>query len=583
MNKCVLSVALTLLVLTSRLGVAAEPLPPQPAWMPAGAILSVEIAQPKPVLDWLLDDKTIAAIMARPEYQQAAAGPQFQQLRAGVGFLEIALAADWRTALRKLIGRATLAVYPDGGALLVVDAHDPAMLKQLHDVLVEVAKNEAAKAGQPDRVTSAEYQGVTAWTFGGDEAHAVIGTRLLLANRPYTLRAALDLRAQPREATLGSDPAFQAARKAAPAEAVGVACVNMEMLKQHPPVAEALSTSGNPLAALLFAGVAETLRGSAWLAFDMSVDGGHLKFAARTDAKPDPASPTASFALPDQPTEGALANLTVPRLIAAFSFYRDLHAFYAKKDTLFPQRTSQLILFENMMGIFFTGRDLTDEVLAETKPHTRMVVAEQEYDAQFGPPQIQFPAVAIVFRVKNPDQFRDVVEEAWQKAIGLINVTRGQKAQPGLIFDRPVYNGVQYTLARFPNPTADDKRDLDVRLNLRPVLAIVGDFFVLSSTEVLARDLIDALKKEQAGVVQPLAGTHTLVELWGGRLASVLMANRATLVQQNMIEEGRSQPEAERHVDLLITLARVAQQAKLEISNRDGHAQAVLDLHLQQP
>ena len=36
------------------------------------------------------------------------------------------------------------------------------------------------------------------------------------------------------------------------------------------------------------------------------------------------------------------------------------------RTTLFPERTSGLIFFENMMGIFFTGRDLTSEVLAET-------------------------------------------------------------------------------------------------------------------------------------------------------------------------------------------------------------------------
>ena len=68
----------------------------------------------------------------------------------------------------------------------------------------------------------------------------------------------------------------------------------------------------------------------------------------------------------------------------SLSFYRDLHKFYAAKDKLFPERTSGLIFFENMMGIFFTGRDLTDEVLAETTPEVRFVVAEQQYDAEGG-------------------------------------------------------------------------------------------------------------------------------------------------------------------------------------------------------
>ena len=58
-----------------------------------------------------------------------------------------------------------------------------------------------------------------------------------------------------------------------------------------------------------------------------------------------------------------MPHLDVPRQIAGASVYRDLHGFYAAKDDLFPERTSALIFFENMMGIFFSGKDLTEEVL----------------------------------------------------------------------------------------------------------------------------------------------------------------------------------------------------------------------------
>jgi len=103
------------------------------------------------------------------------------------------------------------------------------------------------------------------------------------------------------------------------------------------------------------------------------------------------------------------------------SLYRDLHQFYAAKDDLFPDRTSGLIFFENMMGIFFSGRDLTNEVLAETKPEIRFVVAEQEYDPAMGTPQIKLPAFAAILRLRRPEQFNKVAEEAWQKAVPKVN------------------------------------------------------------------------------------------------------------------------------------------------------------------
>ena len=98
-----------------------------------------------------------------------------------------------------------------------------------------------------------------------------------------------------------------------------------------------------------------------------------------------------------------MPNLAVPRRIAAVSLYRDLHGFYAAKDDLFPERTSGLIFFENMMGIFFSGRDLTNEVLAETEPEIRVLVAQQEYDEKIGTPETQFPAFAAILRMKDPE------------------------------------------------------------------------------------------------------------------------------------------------------------------------------------
>jgi hypothetical protein len=103
-----------------------------------------------------------------------------------------------------------------------------------------------------------------------------------------------------------------------------------------------------------------------------------------------------------EPADGALPNLSVPRQIAGLSFYRNLHQFYAAKDDLFPQRTSGLIFFENMMGIFFTGRDLTEEVLAELTPEIRLVVAQQEYAPEVGTPDPQFPGFALIFGMKPP-------------------------------------------------------------------------------------------------------------------------------------------------------------------------------------
>ena len=170
--------------------------------------------------------------------------------------------------------------------------------------------------------------------------------------------------------------------------------VNMAVLKQAPGLAKALQPKdSNPLAALLFAGITESVSASNWLAVGLRVNEKEDTLALQvvTDGAKLDAKGPAAFALPAKREEGAMPNLAVPRQIAGLSLYRDLRRFYGAKDQLFPERTSGLIFFENMMGIFFCGRDLTDDVLAQARPEIRLVVANQQYDRPSAHPRRKFP------------------------------------------------------------------------------------------------------------------------------------------------------------------------------------------------
>jgi hypothetical protein len=590
-RSIVLGLGLALPALVMQPALAAEPLPADqrfasvPAqWIPEDAVLVAEVSHPKGLLDLALDPKAAEAVTSLPAYQSLAAQPGFKQFVGVVKYLEAMAGSDWRTALRKLVGGGvTFAVEPQGTLWLIVDAEDPKTLEQLHEVFLNFARSGAASQGQPGRVVSTQYRGVTSWTFGGGEAHAILGRRLVLSNKPEGLKAALDLRAEPGGKSLASLPAYQAARKAAGSAPCGTVFVNVGALKQYPPFRQALTQSSNPLAALLFTGVAESLRESNWLALGLKVEGKTLALHAAADGKSNDPSGPAAFALPSRPDKGALPNLPVPRRIAGASFYRDLHAFYAAKDQLFPERTSGLIFFENMMGIFFSGMDLTEEVLGETEPEIRVVVARQEYDPAVGTPRLQIPAFAVIFRLCHPQRFGEVVEEAWQKAIGLVNFTRGQQAQPGLIIDRLFQGDTKFTVAYFRPPQEGARLQIDPRFNFRPSLAKLGDYLILSSTEALARDLIDALKQEAAQPFKPLGGVHSLVEVDATQVGLILDANRENLVHQNMLNKATTKQQAETRVDLLVSVMKYLGKAKLELTTQDGRPQADLELTLNLP
>ena len=576
--KVLAVLGLVLPALCLRANVAAETLPPRAEWLPQDAVIVMEVSEPKALLDLALGDKIKSLVTSSPPWKQQTSQPGFQQFHQVIRYVEATLNTDWETALRKLVGGGmTSATMPDGASVLIVDAQDEKMLQKLNEFALAAAKSEAAKRGTAAAAPK-ERRGVTVYSLGGADAHALIGSRLVLANRRAALDAVLDQRANPQGKSVAALPAYQEARKAADPSAAFM-YVNLEVLKRLPQVQKALDRGENPMAALLFGGIQDALRGANWLAMGLRVEGTTLLLSAVTGGMAVDTSGLTGFTWPG-PNQGALPNLAVPGRLAAISMYRDLHGFYAAKDKLFPERTSGLIFFENMMGIFFSGKDFTEEVLGQLDPEVRLVVAEQKYDPAIGTPNLKIPSFAAVFRLKDPKKFTEVAEEAWQKALGLINFTRGQKALPGLIIDRPSYGETRFSVAYFSAVGEKDRKNVDMRFNFRPALAQWGDYLIMSSTEGLTKDLIDALKKETAQSAKAISQTHSLVDIDVTQIASALAANRDAMVRQNMVEKGASRQQAETNIDLLITALKAAGQVTLDMGSRDGRTRASVKVKL---
>ncbi len=532
---------------------AADSRPTVNQWIPADAIVVLEAKQPKSILNVFTNDQMIATIGATTAYQNLMQTDQSRESLAMLRYLEARLGTDWRTGLQKLIGGGvTIAILPEDAVLLAVEAEDAALLEKLHGILLEFVQAEETKQGQPERVKSADYRGMTGWTFGGDEAHVILDGRLLMTNKPDLLKEVIDLSLDANPPRLAALPKYQAAQEAAEPDAEATLFVDMERIRQHPPIQQALDSSTNPLATLLLADMLEALGQADWLMMDLQTEDHSLCLRARTDTDAAAVSPPVAFAEPPEAAWDSFRVLSVPRQIATAFLFRDLYAFYAAKDDLFPDRTSGLIFFENMMGIFFSGRDLTEEVLAETTPEIHIVVAEQQYDAEVGTPRVRIPAFAAVLRLQNPTDYRIVAEEAWQKAIGLVNFTRGQQGLPGLIIDRFTHSDVKFTTAYFATQNVPDRTALETRHNLQPSLAMFDDYIILSSGEALTRDLIDAIKTAGEPEKTLLDRPHTLVRLQGDRLASILRSNQEQMIRNNMIEEGHERAQAEAEIETLL-------------------------------
>ena len=564
-QKATLLLVLAVLAPLSGLVWAGDTPVPATTLIPDDAVLVVRVAEPKVLIERAFDKRIVDFVQALPPYKDVMARAETQQVLTMVNFFQTKYQADVPTMLGRLLGGGiTLALGPNDAALLIVDAEDEKMVAEIHDFFRTIAKGEATKQGSPDRVASADYRGITGWTFGPGESHAMIGSRLLLANKPEALKAAIDRQLDQTGKDLAQSSRYQTAVGSVAGKPQVTLFADMGVLKQLPGFQQGLAQNDNPMARLLFAPFLAAMSEATWLAagIDISQDG----VAANVVADCTPSQPTElnSFALPLKAGEGAMPNLVVPGQIAALSFYRDLHKFYAAKDDLFPGRTSGLIFFENMMGIFFSGMDLTEEVLAETLPDIRVVVAEQRFDEKTGTPAMKLPGFAVIVQLRDPAKFEVVMNEAWQKAIGLVNFTRGQKAQPGLIIKSATHNDTTYTTSFFSLAKEENKDAADMRFNFQPALAIEGDRLIMSSSDALVRDLIDALRQEREQGVAPISGQHSLAMVKSGPLASILESNREALVRQSMVDDGKTREEAEQGVAALFLVLKYVTDLQIE-------------------
>jgi len=575
--RCLMA-ALAGICLQSVVTGAESPLPAV-QMTPAETVFALEIARPLKILEPLLAPETVQAFAASPIWARIEEGPQFQGLARAVGFLELQMGTDWQTALKKLIGGGvTLAAQSSRETILTIEAQDANSLDQfiqsLQAFIKAATQNNPALQGAEQVV-----HGVKMTSFGRRAAWALADNRLMIANSVELMERALELRANKGANSFGKSAAYTAARTAAGPDAAAIFFADMTTVRSNPKLQQALAKNLTPLPALLVGHLREAFKKANWLSISLDATADGIRIKAVADA---PASEAPRFAVP-QANDGVLPNLSVPGQLAGISLYRDLRAFYQAKDELFPERTSGLVFFENMMGIFFSGLHISEGVLAEVDPHIRLVAAVQQYDPEVGIPAIKIPAFAAVMKLRHPQEFGEVVEEAWQKAIGMASFTRGQKGLPGFLIDRSTNKDVKISVAYYRPPKDADLKALEPRFNFRPTLARTGDYVILSSADGLARQLVEAVKKEASATAKPLPRTHTAAEIDVNALVKAAVSSREPLIQRMMIGQGRSREQASEQLDNLLTWLDCMEKASLEGLEEDGRFVMYLTMKLRAP
>jgi hypothetical protein len=235
----------------------------------------------------------------------------------------------------------------------------------------------------------------------------------------------------------------------------------------------------------------------------------------------------------------------------------------------------------SQLALFFGGRDLAEEVLPRVSPWIALVAREIEFDTG-AVPVIPLPALAALFRLDD-EALGAELTAAFQSLVAIASVDRAQKTQAPLLLGLAQEDGVAITRASFLPPREGE--GVDLRYNLEPACALVGDVFVLGTHERLVAELVRELRQSpreerSTGTAPASVPLREHLVLAAPTLGRLVASNREALVLNAVLDEGKTREKAEGDIDGLLALLGLFERATLDLAQERDTIDVALALEL---
>lgn len=536
--------------------------------MPESSVVYLEISRPQEVLDRLTSKSLYEHIQALPGVDEYYKSDEYSKARLAIALLEAGIGRTWIQAIKDLAGESIHFGFDpaSGTAVLVIRGQSKDFADKLNQSLVTLASQAAAQQGKPSQVQSVVHNGIQAWMVAPGEIHAILGNLIVMGNKPEVVQGAIDKfqgTGGPTRSLLDA-PEFQTVRRQMDADQVGWAYLKWAAIRSESNIDKALhDRSTNVLLEVLTGGVLDTLRDAPYVTAALRWKGNRLSLNLEVprDATKVAAARQWFFA-----SSGGQADLNPPNTIGTFTLDRDLAGMWLAREDLFTEQVlAGFAQADTQFGLFFSNRDFATEVLAELEPEMQVVVTRQQFGSGPAVPNIKLPAFALVMKMKRPEVIGKHLLIAYQKIVGLVNISGGQEGQPALLLGSEAYQGATISKATYEPEIIATNDTGPINYNFSPSCAQVGKYFIVGSSLDIVRSLVDNLQKGSS-TDPSQASQITRLDASGEEAALALEANQEMLISQTMLRQGQGRPEAERAIGAILKLVRMADHAGLRLS-----------------
>jgi hypothetical protein len=548
-------------------------------------VASFETLWSQPIRERLYDSELMQTMLKNPDLAKA---------RDGIRLAEITLGKKLPILLQEI---------SRGGAVAAVDrAKDTAALfiagdsaEEQQEIARKLMDKAAQLQGREDgELPSNEYRGISAYRLpqGG---FVLLDKWIVIVNKNEMGKAIIDRYLDGPKESLSQSKQFTQAKEShqksnAHTTATSLAWVyaDVNVLREAGIAEKVLQERPDDFGAeLLVGGLFNILRNTPQATAELTATADKLSLAVTTPFDEEWVTEPEEFFFGENITGNALPPLQLPDTLATVTAYRNISSLWLYAGDLFGEKVNdQLVQAESTLTTLFSGKDFGEEILGAFRPEVRIVSTAARFEKDQPIPAVQVPAFALVAQMREPEKMRKELKRIFQSFIGFLNVAGAMNGQPQFDQDMDKIGNADLLIARYAwDDSQPESKEVPIQYNFTPCLLILDEYMVLSSTEKLARELIEPLQKEKASsketlTVRPDSNIrNTYLELTGRGISEALEQNRDQIITNNMLEKGHSREEAEAEFNVLTQILKMA--TKLVIDFEVGkEANLKFDLHV---
>lgn len=540
--------------------------------LPQNTIAFLHCQQPRRVADQFLGYFKQLELARFDEVQELLQSTPYQRFYQFLRYLEKEYARPWDKLLDDLSGQGlSIALIPGDEknkpqVISILQSLDSGLLKKIYAASLEVIKQEAANADVSTQAKTKPYRNIEITSLGDKFFLAQHQQTLFLATHAKALTAAIDQLLDEEKKSIRQHPRFVAAEQPQSADVLLWGWIDIAYLKEQAQgdIDKLKLPTNDLIPQLLFGGLFDAVIRSdhAWFSLRHDTGGPRLELTS-------PAGRAVSqegarvLHMHDPQADSILPLLQPPGTLYSNSFYWDLAALWEHRAKLFKE--GALKDFEegdNKVKPFLAGNTL-GSLLSTLGARHRIVIARQRETGYSIKAKSPYPSFAMVAECRDAEKFNKIV------ALPLRTAGFFLSAQFNLKLVDETYAGSKIISYRFNETDKNKRYDQGTVFNYSPSFTRVGNFFIVSSTRELCRDLIDELNKPQTS--QPSISTADMHHYFSwAALGDALAYERPRIATELTLRHGGASDRVEDQITAVLKLLDKLGTIEATISHSPG-------------